>query len=274
MNRIRSGLCEVPNPMNPKQVSRISLDPSDVDVIVFWTRNAAPLRQHLAELDERGYRYYFLYTLMDNPRVLDPGMAELQSRIDTFKELARRIGPEKVVWRYDPIIVSTLTPTQFHIETYEKIASLLAGSTVRSIVSVLDIYRRIEGRLAQLKLHGCEVIDAVQADLVEALPAMVASARRHGMSIQSCAEDLDLAPFGVDPGKCIDDKYLAEVFSIRTAMKKDASQRQACGCVESRDIGCYDTCIHGCAYCYATSNLNRAMSRHASHDPLNRSMGN
>ena len=119
IHRIREGYCMVPNPFNPNQVSRISLKPEDVDVIVFWTRYARPLMPFLNELDDRGYRYYFLYTLMNNPRALEPKSPSHERSLNTFQSLSNRIGMEKVIWRYDPIVFTRITDPNFHRETYQ-----------------------------------------------------------------------------------------------------------------------------------------------------------
>ena len=97
---------------------------------------------------------------------------------------------------------------------------------------------------------------------------MVQSATANGMEIVSCAEEIDLARYGVRPGKCIDDDYIFAAFGLRVGGTKDPSQRAACGCIASRDIGMYDSCLFGCQYCYATSSFDRARANHAAHDPL------
>jgi Domain of unknown function (DUF1848) len=267
INRVRAEYCCVPNPFNPAQVSRISLAPRDVDAIVFWTRNPEPLMPHLAELDARGYQYYFLYTFLDYPTLLDPGMPPLDARVATFRRLANVVSAERVLWRYDPIVLSTKTPPAFHVDAYGRIASHLQGATTRSIISFVDIYRKLGKRLRRLEEQGCRVEEPTGEDLAEIVPPMVETAAANGMQLQSCAEKLDLARFGVLPGKCIDDAHIESALGAKVDGRKDPSQRGACGCVASRDIGCYDTCLHGCAYCYATSSLERAKANHAAHDP-------
>ena len=267
INRIRAGWCTVPNPFNPNQVSRISLKLEDVDVIVFWTRNPRPLMRHLAELGARGYRYYFQYTLLDSPRPIDPHVPTLEASLRTFRELADRVGPERVIWRYDPIVWSNVTGTGFHQQTYERIAGELRGYTHRSVISLLDVYRKAEKRLKALAQHGIELATPDEDDLGKLMRALVETATANDIEITSCAEQIDLRPLGIRPGKCVDDEYIKRVFGLDVTHQKDPSQRQACGCVASRDIGMYDSCLFGCAYCYATSNLERARANHAQHHP-------
>ena len=275
IRRIRAGYCVVPNPFNPGQIARVSLKPEDVDVIVFWTRNPRPLFPYLAELDERGFRYYFQYTLLDYPAVIDPKMLPIDATIKTFQDLADRIGPPKVIWRYDPIVFTTerglaFTGAVFHQEAYARIAQALNGYTHRSVISLLDIYPKAKKRLNELAQQGVEIIteNLQEQDWFGVLMSnLVEIAVDHGMEINSCAEMVDLLPYGIHPGKCVDDAYIKQVFGMDVSHKKDTSQRAACGCVVSKDIGIYNTCLFACRYCYATDNLARAQARHARHDP-------
>ena len=272
MNRIREGYCTVPNPFNSKHVSRISLEPEDVDIIVFWTRYPHPLMPFLNELNKRGYRYYFLYTLMNNPRVLDRKSPSHKRSLDTFCELADRIGKEKVVWRYDPIVFSTITDTNFHQETYHRMAEELKGYTTRSVISMVDIYRKVAKRLRLLENRCIQIAEPTRTELNNLMKSLSVSARANDMEIQTCAEKQGLSLYGISSGKCIDDDLIRKVFSVDVTHRKDPSQRSACGCVASRDIGMYDTCRFECVYCYATTNVNRARDRHRNHNPASPSL--
>lgn len=272
MNRIREGYCTVPNPYNPKQISHISLRPEDVDDIVFWTRYPQPLMPFLNELDDRGYRYYFLYTLMNNPRMLEPKSPSYQKSLNTFQRLSRRIGSEKVVWRYDPMVFTPVTDVSFHRETYQRIAEELRCHTNRSIISVLDIYRKTKKRLALLERNGIHIMTPSDEELKKLLESIAASANLNGMKIQSCAEAVTSVWTGIPPGKCIDDGLIRSLFGRDVTYLKDPSQRPRCSCVASRDIGMYDSCLFGCVYCYATTRFDHARDRHSESDPRSPSL--
>ncbi len=270
INRVRAGYCTVPNPFNREQVSRVSLSPEDVDVIVFWTRSPRPLFPYLQELDERGYQYYFQFTLMNNPRQIDPGSPPVEVAISAFIELAQYVGPERVIWRYDPLVFSSITGAEFHLEQYKRIAGELRGHTFRSVISIMDEYSKIKKRLQQMASAGAGVLgpdptkDAWFRDCIQGL---VSIAVENGMEVTSCAEKLSLSSLGVHPGKCIDDEYIQREFGIQVGKTKDPNQRKLCGCVTSRDIGMYDSCLFGCQYCYATTSFDTARRNHASHQP-------
>jgi hypothetical protein len=277
MNRIRAGFCEVPNPFNRRQVSRISLLPEDVDVIVFWTRNPRPLFAYLDELDERGYRFYFQYTLLGYPPPIDAAGPLLQASLRTVRELARRVGPQRVIWRYDPIVLSEVTPPAYHRAAYAQLAQALTGVTSRSVISLMDDYPKIRGRMQDLARQGVRLLSVSSGESEDAggLPGWVGEllsdlssiAQLHQMEIVSCAEKIDLRPYGIRPGKCVDDEYIQQVFGLEVAHTKDPGQRKACGCVVSKDIGMYDSCLFGCSYCYATTSFERARANYSRHDP-------
>lgn len=269
MNRIRAGSCTVSNPFNPRQVTEVSLRPEDVDAIVFWTRFPRPLLPHLDELDARGYRYYFQVTLLDYPRAIDPGVPPVEAALSAVRDLAARIGPERVVWRYDPIVFSAVTDAAYHRRTFERLAGALQGHTRRCVVSLADPYRKTARRMRALAAQGvavdCEV--AVGPAIEALMTALVHIAGEHGIEIVSCAEEVDLQVYGIPPGRCVDDDLIRSLFGIEVDGRKDPAQRAACGCVASKDIGMYDSCTFGCAYCYATSDFARARQNQARHDP-------
>jgi hypothetical protein len=268
MNRIRAGYCLVPNPFNAKQISRISLAPEDVDAFVFWSKNPEPMVGLLDDLTSRGFVYYFQYTLNDYPRALEPKVPPTERRVETFHDLARRLGPLRVVWRYDPIIITPNTSYDFHAATFERLAGFLTGATRRVVVSVVDLYRKTDRRMTVLSDAGFRIDpDAVTSREMRTLLAHISQvAAAHGIESFSCAEEHDFTDAGVRPGSCIDCDLITALGGHVSA-KKDTGQRPACRCVTSRDIGINDTCLHGCPYCYSTRNDELANQRHAQHDP-------
>jgi hypothetical protein len=268
MNRIREGFCLVPNPFNAKQISRISLAPDDVDAFVFWSKNPRPMLGFLDELDNKGFVYYFQYTLNDYPRALEPSVPSIERRLDTFVQLSKRLGPDRVVWRYDPIIITPKTGYDFHAATFGRLAGSLRGMTRCVVVSIVDVYRKTNRRMAALSDDGYTMdVDAAQRpEMLDLLSDIAATAGAEGMTHFSCAEELDYSDVGIHPGSCIDSD-LIQLIGGHPPTKKDPGQRTNCRCVVSRDIGMNDTCLHGCPYCYSTRNNELARRRHAEHNP-------
>jgi len=266
MRRIREQYCTVVNPFNKNQVSFVSLRPEDVDALIFWTKNGKPLLSRLHELDELGYRYYFQYTITGYEKKIEPNVPELEECIETFLALADRIGPQKMIWRYDPVIFSNQTDVSYHQERFGYILERLQSATQRVVISLVDDYRKASFNFRRLKAQGVEVkIGQAGTPLQYLCTYMNQRAAAENIPIFSCAETMDLSSFGILPGKCIDDNLICELFGIRTTTEKDKSQRKECGCVKSKDIGFYDTCLHGCAYCYAGT-VESGIRNHGRHE--------
>jgi hypothetical protein len=273
MNRVREGYCTVPNPFNRKQISAVPLSPSEVDVIVFWTRNPKPLMSSLKDLDRMGYRYYFHFTLLGYPRLIDKFVPSLEISLANLIHLSDHIGPNRVIWRYDPIVLTPITDIPFHLKNFERISAAVEGYTHRCVISLMTGYRKTKKRLGQLGPAGAPItVQPSKSLLTELLPRINECAKAYGISISSCAEEADIASLGVSPGKCIDDAYLKKTFGLQVASTKDLGQRKACLCVASKDIGMYDSCLYGCQYCYATSSFQRAKQNYAKHDPASPSL--
>ncbi len=276
MNRIHEGYCIVPNPFNPKQKTKqVSLLKEDVDFIVFWTRNPKPMFPHLDKLDRNGYRYYFMFTILDYPKQIETLTPPLTTSINSFKSLSDKIGAEKVIWRYDPILFNKQCDIKYHIDIYKKIAQEFRGYTTRSIISIVDIYRKVTKRMETLNSTGMEFSDhkdPVVDNFDELMHTLASIAGENGMEITSCAETPNLRQYGIKPGKCIDNDYIKKHFGIDVTEKKDPSQRKACGCVASKDIGMYNTCQFGCQYCYATNSFEKSKLNYKRHDSLSSSL--
>jgi hypothetical protein len=253
INRIREQYCCTVNPFNRNQVSRISLSPKDVDLIVFWTKNANPMLKYIDELTERNYKYFFQYTINGYSKYLEPYTPDLNSNIETFINLSEKIGSNRMIWRYDPIVFSNLTDFDYHYKNFVTLVDKLKGKTERVVISIVDDYRGSRSRLSELQKLGFKLYDNYDEnnEFKALIRAMSTYANNNQLDIFSCAELIDMTEQGIYPGKCIDNSYIKKVFNIDVAKAKDKGQRSKCGCVESKDIGIYDTCMHRCRYCYA-----------------------
>ena len=262
MNRIAEGRFECVNPFNPSQVRIVSLVPQDVDVIVFWSKNPEPLLKNLDELDARGFRYYFQYTLNDYPGFLEPGVPSLCKRLDTFQRLASRLGSKRVIWRYDPIIVGNITPVEYQLESFAHISDKLSGYCERVIISFVDFYAKLSARMKKLEVTNSFIAhDITRPEYMDRLALLVSGinslASANNMKVYSCSEVIDLSKWGVEHGSCIDAALINDIFNMDLCTNKDQNQRKGCLCAASVDVGTYNTCGHACSYCYA--NLSEAL---------------
>lgn len=263
-NRLREGYVQVRNPVNPKQVRRISLAPADVDCLVFWTKDPAPLLDRLSLLSD--FTFYFQFTLTTYGPEFEPHLPPKTEIIDTFLKLSRTIGKERIIWRYDPILLSEKINVDYHVDHFGNLAQRLAGRTQKCVISFIDMYRHIHTRMAGL---GVRPPDAWEMRTLAQNLAQIA--RGFGIQVETCAEKIDLADLGIAHARCIDDRLISALTGRTLAAVKDKYQRELCGCVASVDIGDYNTCRHSCCYCYANvspGKLEKNLSRHCVQSPL------
>jgi hypothetical protein len=264
MNRIREGFVLVRNPMNANQVRWISLTPSDVDCIVFWTKDPAPMLDRLHLLQD--YSSYFQFTLTPYAKDIEPNLPPKQKVIDTFLRLSGKIGSHRIIWRYDPILLSKNISLNYHVDHFGSMSRLLSGYTEKCIISFMDIYRHLQGKSAQLPIRPPD-----ESEMYAMAKDIAYIARSHNIKVETCAEKIALTDLGIDHGKCVDDRLIAEFTGMNRKVAKDKNQREFCGCVESIDIGEYNTCKHLCSYCYAnlsSKKVERNVSRHNDESPL------
>lgn len=270
MNRLREGFLFVQNPFNAHKLSRIELSPDKIDAIVFWTKNPKPLLKYLKEIDEMGYNYYFQFTLTGYPKQLEPSVPLIDEILSTFKQLSEQIGPQKVIWRYDPIIISDITDEKYILKNFENLTKILSNHTRRVVISFADFYKKVLRNIDKItNEQNINFYDInLRPDQIENISKFISSiAKEHSLDIFSCAEKLNLSHCGINHGKCIDDELISELFGIRFDISKDKNQRDECGCVQSKDIGQYNTCTHDCLYCYANNDKKLASKNKDSHDP-------
>lgn len=259
--RLREGFVCVRNPMNPRRISRILLSPDTVDCIVFWTKNPEKMLYRLSELE--AYPYYFQFTLTGYGREIEPGLPDKKHLLAVFKELSRQVGRERVVWRYDPIFISERYLVSYHLHAFEEIAKTLRSFTDTVVISFLDVYAKIKRRIEVFGIHM-----STEEQMLELAGAMARIAAENGMRIEACAEQTDLTGVGVLRGNCIDKARIERLTGSTIRAHKDPNQRMVCGCMESIDIGAYNTCKNGCAYCYANAGEMRVLRNSAQYDEM------
>jgi len=269
INRIEDGYFYRINPFNTKQFKKISLHPENVDLFVFWTKYPKPFMKYLDHLNKRGYHYYFQYTVNDYPKAFEPKVPSLSSRVETFQTLSDRIGKEKVIWRYDPIMISRITPFSYHMEKIAALAEKMQGHTNRLMISFLDVYGKIEKRLGlaenDLDIRIKEK-SLFKKDLIEFFSKINEITSNRQIQVFTCSESYDFSEIGVKKGSCIDGQMIRSLFQLNKDFPKDRYQRGDCLCAASVDMGVYNTCRYECAYCYAIQSKKKIETQLKKHD--------
>ena len=260
LNRLREGWLLIPNPRNPRRLSRVELNPEKIDAIVLMTKNPAPMLPLLKELDDLGYRgrYGFQISLTAfDSEAEEPGLPPKEQLVESFRQLARLLGPERLVWRFDPIMVNERYSAAWHGQRFRRLAAALRDCTRRCVISFIDPYRHLGPGFREMSDQAKRV----------AASEIGGAAGEFGLPVFTCAEEIDLREFGVGRGACFDPGWLEMLAGTGLDFHQASGQRAACLCPDSVDIGMYDTCLNGCSYCYATTRRGLAAARHAAHDP-------
>lgn len=302
MNRLKAGYCVWYNPFNQKPMY-ISF--AKTKVIVFWTKNPEPMIPYLSELDKMGIHYYFQVTLNDYVNEgFEPNVGPVEHRVEVFKRLANLIGKEKVIWRFDPLIVTPqLTARQLLTKIYH-VGNQLKGYTDKLVFSFIDVraYRKVQNNLIkETPYYTRETVENAEpsGNYLEELVDGLAKLRDHwkgegwNLTLATCGESIDLEKYGIEHNRCIDGELMERIFSEDTELVyylrtgklpepdlfgkipeipaerkdlKDKGQRKVCGCMVSKDIGMYNTCRHFCVYCYANTSKEIVLKNKERHN--------
>jgi DNA repair photolyase len=286
INRLEKGYVRWENRFSPANPKYISLE--NVRLIVFWTKNPAPIIPHLEVIERKNLNFYFQYTLNDyESEKLEQAVPPLKQRIEIFKRLSERIGKERVIWRFDPLLLAEQMSVDDLLGKVRNIGNQLARHTDKLVFSFADVfnYPRVKANLIkdsdyfnETNIHFAEFTTDKKNEMAVGLRDLLNEWRtiNPDFTMATCAEDVDLERYGIAHNKCIDDELMIRLFpndtelmsfigytpglfgnDTRTTVQKqslkDKNQRPLCGCVYSKDVGCYSTCAHYCTYCYANT---------------------
>lgn len=259
MKRLEAGECRVANPFGGKDYT-VSLDRNSVDGIVFWTRNPRPFLGGLDEIRFRGYPFVIQFTIVGYPSAIDRSVPEADDQVVIFRDLAAQFGSDTMVWRYDPIMLSSVTPAAFHRDNFRRLCDRLSGSTDEVVVSFVNPYRKSRRNLdAAAKRYGFNWWETTEPEAATIMLDFASIAATNRMRLSVCSQPEFLIP-PAHAARCVDADRLSRVAG-RDIVSPQKGNRPGCLCHESRDVGAYDTCPHGCAYCYAVNARHRAVAR-------------
>ena len=207
-----------------------------------------------------GYKYYFQFTITPYGKEIEENIEKKEKIVETFKNLSEKTGKEKVILRYDPVILNDKYTIDFHIKSFERLCSILSSYTEKVVISFLDDYKKISKNIK------CQNIKEITEDEMNIIAENFSDiAGRYNLILESCAEEINLKKYNINHGKCIDDELIGKITNSVLDVSKDG-QRTACGCVKCIDIGEYNTCLHKCLYCYANIDKESAFENYRRHD--------
>ena len=258
MNRIKEGFAYSRNPLFPKNVSKISLNPKDVDCLMFCSKNYKPILKYMKEINEK-YRIICHYTITAYGKDVEPYVPVINESIKNLIELSKIVGKEKVLWRYDPILLTEKYTVEKHLETFEYMAKQIAPYVQRGIFSFVEMYKKLDYNMP-------EIIPFTEVDKIKILKGIGEISKKYNLYIQTCGTDENYEEYGIHVSGCTTSEILEQANSVKYKNVKAKPMRKGCHCIPSRDIGAYDTCLNGCKYCYANKRPDLAKENVKLHD--------
>lgn len=259
LKRFSEGYVLSRNPLFPNKVTRYELTSDKVDCVVFCSKNYKPILPRLHEITDK-YNTYFQYTITAYGKDIEPGVPDIEESMETLIKLSEIVGKQRIAWRYDPVLLTDNYTLKRHFETFERMAKTLAPYIDRCIFSFVEMYKKLETNMPELLIMSESDMDILAKGLGEI-------AEKYGIFIQTCGTNGDFSRYGIHSSGCMTLDILGGANGIAFKNLKHKGMRQGCHCIESRDIGAYDTCMNGCKYCYANKNPHKAFENYKLHDP-------
>lgn len=259
LRRFEEGFVYTRNPLFPNKVTRYELSPDKIDAVLFCSKNYAPILPRLHEITDK-YRTYFHYTITAYGKDVEPGVPSIDESIETLIALSKAVGKQKVAWRYDPVLLTKQYTIDVHAKTFEHIAAKVAPYIDRCIFSFVEMYKKLATNMP-------EIVPLTETDKRKIAEILGSTAARYGLPIQTCGTNGDYSQFGIARSGCATLEILGAANGCEFKSLKHKGLRQGCHCIESRDIGAYDTCLNGCKYCYANQSPQKAADNYKLHDP-------
>ena len=259
LNRFREGYVLSRNPLFPNLINRIELTPGTIDVVVFCSKDYAPILDRLHEISDH-FNCYYHYTITAYGKDIEPRVPSIEQSIETCKRLAAMVGKEKIAWRYDPVLLTDTYTIERHLETFDRMARELTPYVSRCIFSFVEMYKKLEVNMPELH----PLTDEQKRTLAQGLGAI---AKNYGLYLQTCATREDYEEFGIHRSGCMTTEIFSEALGINFKRQTNNGNRLGCACMESRGLGDYNSCPNGCRYCYANKDHAKALENYRLHDP-------
>lgn len=259
LKRFEEGYVLARNPLFPNKVTRYELTPETVDCVEFCSKNYRPILKDLHKITDR-FHTHFQYTITAYGKDIEPGVPSIDESIDTLLELEKIVGAKRICWRYDPVLLTDRYTTAVHMETFAYLAARLSGHVDRCIFSFVEMYKKLQANMPEL-------IPLTEADKDTLARGLGGIAQKYGIRIQTCGTNGDYTRYGIFSSGCMTFEMLGDANGVVFRERKHRGTREGCHCIESRDIGAYDTCLNGCKYCYANKTPRKAVENYRFHDP-------
>jgi len=258
INRMNEGFAYSRNPLFQNNVSKISMKPEDIDCLIFCSKNYKPILKYMKKINEK-YRIICHYTITAYGTDIEPNVPSIEESIKTLIELSKIVGKEKVLWRYDPILLTKKYGVDKHLETFKIMAKQIAPYVQRCIFSFVEMYKKLDYNMP-------EIISFTEDNKIKILKGIGELSKECNLYVQTCGTDENYEKYGINISGCTTKEILEQANNVKYKNVKSNPMRKGCNCIPSRDIGAYDTCLNGCKYCYANKRPDLAKENIKLHD--------
>ena len=261
-NRIDEGFVYVRNPYAKNQIYSYKLDPELIDCMIFCTKNPRPMLKNLEKIDN--FNQYWHITITPYEKEIEPNVPPVDDVLESFKYLSKRLGKENVTLRYDPIFINEKYTLKKHIESFEYIINSLSDYTTEAIISFIDLYEKTKRNFPQAR-------EVSKDERLKIGKEFARIGKENNILIKTCVEGNELDKFGIDSSGCMTKEVIERAINKNLNIPKQKARNGQCYCLLNNDIGEYNTCNHGCVYCYANSNkklVNRNLKLHNPKSPI------
>ena len=257
-NRIDDGFVYVRNPYAKNQIYSYRLDPELIDCIIFCTKNPKPMFENLEKIDK--FNQYWHITITPYEKEIEPNVPPMNDVLESFKYLSKKLGKENVTLRYDPIFINEKYSLEKHIESFEYIANSLSDYTTEAIISFIDLYEKTKRNFPKAR-------EVTKDERLKLGKEFAQIGKKNNIIIKTCVEGTELDKFGIDSSGCMTKEVIERAINKNLNIPKQKARNGECYCLLNNDIGEYNTCGHGCLYCYANSNKRLVKRNLKLHDP-------
>ncbi len=257
-NRIEEGFVYVRNPYVKNQIYSYRLDPELIDCIIFCTKNPKPMLENLEKIDK--FNQYWHITITPYEKEIEPNVPPMNDVLESFKYLSKKLGKENVTLRYDPIFINEKYTLEKHIESFEYIANSLSDYTTEAIISFIDLYEKTKRNFPKAR-------EVTKDERLKLGKEFAQIGKKNNITIKTCVEGTELDKFGIDSSGCMTKEVIERAINKNLNIPKQKARNGECYCLLNNDIGEYNTCAHGCLYCYANSNKKLVKRNLKLHDP-------
>ena len=257
-NRIEDGFVYVRNPYAKNQIYSYRLDPELIDCIIFCTKNPKPMFENLEKIDK--FNQYWHITITPYGKEIEPNVPPMNDVLESFKYLSKKLGKENVTLRYDPIFINEKYTLEKHIESFEYIINSLSGYTTEAIISFIDLYEKTKRNFPKAR-------EVTKDERLKLGKEFAQIGKKNNITIKTCVEGSELDKFGIDSSGCMTKEVIERAINKNLNVPKQKARNGECYCLLNNDIGEYNTCDHGCLYCYANSNKRLVKRNLKLHDP-------